>query len=65
MLEELRATTQLLDRSTHSNQSPSHRTDFVLLFSPDMGDDGLGDWLRAHKGRTDMLDALSSGVFNR
>jgi dsRNA-specific ribonuclease len=64
MLKELRAATQLLDRSTHSDQSPSNRTDFVLLFGPDIGDDGFRDWLRANKGRIDMLAALSSGVRN-
>ncbi|KAF3032326.1 Dicer-like protein 2 [Didymella heteroderae] len=64
VLEELRAAAQLLDRSTHSDQSPSHKTDFVLLFSPDIVDDDLRDSLRAHKGRTDMLAALSSGVRN-
>lgn len=64
VLEELRAAAQLLDRSTHSDQSPRNKTDFVLLFSPDIENDDLRDWLRAHKGRTDMLAALSSGVRN-
>lgn len=64
MLKERRAAAQLLDRSTHSDQSPRHKTDFVLLFSPDNVDDDLQDWLGAHKGRTDMLAALCSGVRN-
>jgi len=60
-LERLKAVTQLLDRSTHSDQSISHKTDFVLLFSPDVEDHRLLDWQVAHEGRLDMLDALKSG----
>ncbi|CAN9259415.1 unnamed protein product [Alternaria alternata] len=54
MLENLRDVTQLLDKSTRSDQSVSHKTDFVLLLGPDIED-------KAYEGRVDMLDALTGG----
>jgi hypothetical protein len=61
MLEQLRAVTQLLDKSTRSDQSVSHKTDFALLLGPDIEENHLMDWFKASEGRVDMLDALTSG----
>ena len=60
MLEQLRAVTQLLDKSTRSDQSVSHKTDFVFLLGPDIEENQLMDWFKAYEGRVDMLDALTS-----
>ncbi|KAL5424806.1 hypothetical protein PMIN05_012114 [Paraphaeosphaeria minitans] len=42
----------------------SHKTEFVLLFNPDIEENLLPDWLEAHEGRIDMLDALRGGSRN-
>ncbi|OAF98597.1 uncharacterized protein CC84DRAFT_1182102 [Paraphaeosphaeria sporulosa] len=42
----------------------SHKTEFVLLFNPNIEENHLPDWLEAHEGRIDMLDALRGGSRN-
>lgn len=57
-VEHLRAITKLLDRSTHSDQSFNHKSDFVFLFGPGIDDDQIPGWLKANEGRIDMMNVV-------
>ncbi|OAP62767.1 hypothetical protein AYL99_01994 [Fonsecaea erecta] len=47
----MRKATHVISRSTHSDYSSDHRTDFLALFTPVMEDAMLQVWLNANKGR--------------
>jgi dsRNA-specific ribonuclease len=61
LLEHLRASTQLLHRSTHSDHNTHNSSDFVALFGPDVADHQLSNWVIANQGRRGVLDVPGAG----
>jgi dsRNA-specific ribonuclease len=47
----MRDITHTLVRSVHSDYMPDDRNDFVVLFTPEINQRELGDWLKVSRGR--------------
>ncbi|OAP55833.1 hypothetical protein AYL99_09985 [Fonsecaea erecta] len=56
ILDDLRKTTNLLQRAVHSDRVPDTGDDFVALFAPKMNDTDVATWLSSNQGRRSALE---------
>jgi hypothetical protein len=55
-VDNIRRTTNLIQRAVHSDRNPDHGNDFIALFAPKIKNGDMAKWLELNQGRSLALD---------